>query len=450
MPGPEARRCAARLGLELCYSKSPMKLRPSLLPTSLDAVFCDVVDRVATRVLGRADVQGAALTQALTSLSEAYTGARRGSRGPIELRHTSNEEALAARARFFFVRDLPKIAGPLDELRVAKKLPPARAWRVLDVGAGLGAMSFGVAHFAKVHDLADRIEVLAIDHDARALSFMKEMASEVSRSLSKECVETQIETRSLDVTSADAFASLGEFDLIVMGFTLNELFENLSEDEARKKRVAVLHNAMKALRSTGSLIVLEPALRDVARSLERVRDELVTEKVLTVFAPCIRRSTPCPMLENERDWCHESIPYALPERTAALARDAGLRFEGLSFSYLTLRKDGARLRDFVGTDSAGTAAKAHFRMVSEALPSKGKHEAFGCGDPGRVRLMLLLREAAESNDSFFKLERGDLFALEPGTDPASQVVEIKHRISKLSVLTLEKPAGDPLRRRRSL
>ena len=108
------------------------------------------------------------------------------------------------------------------------------------------------------------------------------------------------------------------------------------------------------------------------------------------------------MLSRERDWCHEERPYRLPASLEAVAKDAGLRFERLTYSYLTLRKDGKALRDHVEGR----------RVVSSLLRSKGKTELFCCEAESPARVMRLDRHRSESNTSFEKAGRGAILALE--------------------------------------
>jgi hypothetical protein len=51
-------------------------------------------------------------------------------------------------------------------------------------------------------------------------------------------------------------------------------------------------------------------------------------------------------------------------------------------------------------------------VVSTQLRSKGKHELFLCGEPGRLRATLLARHRSEENASFVRAERGQLLWLE--------------------------------------
>lgn len=417
-----------------------MKARARALPESLPVAIARAVDGVTARVLGKRDVTGAALSDALAVLSEVYTGATRGGRAPVDVSRTNHEAALAARARFFFLRDLPKIALPLAELRARDALPKRETLRVLDVGAGLGAMTFGVAHFARLHRLCTSLDVVAIDHDARSMAWLTAFAREIDASaeLASLVVPTRVTTRSVNLVS-DTLDSLGEFDLIVCGFVLNELFEKETEERALQARASLLEKLGQRLSEHGSLIVLEPALKQTSRNLSRARDLLTVSSQLNVFAPCVRTG-PCPMLLSERDWCHESTPYALPEAAAELARGAGLRFEGLSFSYLTLRRDGRRLSDTL------SGRGGPFRVVSDPLPSKGKHELYGCGEDGRVRLTLLLRDESEPNRVLLELGRGDVFSTAAGSLTDAEDTEIKRKITATVAVTRLENAQDPLQR----
>jgi hypothetical protein len=104
-----------------------------IVPRALE----DAVYAAAREVLG--DVLGiAALTRAITLRSERYTSDR-------EHLATTGTGDLAARAVFFTIADAMKIAIPIGELARRDALPAARPLRVVDVGAGCGAMTLGLA-----------------------------------------------------------------------------------------------------------------------------------------------------------------------------------------------------------------------------------------------------------------------------------------------------------------
>ena len=113
----------------------------------------------ATRaVVGDAPLATAALTRAIVDRSQRYTSDRARLASPSD--RTGD---LAARAVFFTVADAMKIAIPLAELGNRDALPERRPLRVVDLGAGCGAMSLGLS------TMVDELELLAIDRDAAAL-----------------------------------------------------------------------------------------------------------------------------------------------------------------------------------------------------------------------------------------------------------------------------------------
>ncbi len=164
----------------------------------------------------------------------------------------------------------------------------------------------------------------------------------------------------------------------------------------------------------GALVVVEPALRERTRHLHAVRDRMLERGKATVFAPCLHDAR-CPMLTIETDWCHEDLAVDLPAWTAPLARAAGLRWQGLTFSYLVLRKD--RRRPVAALPSAHAV---RFRVVSDPLRSKGKVELFICGEDGaRRRIRQLDREVDEAHGQLGNVSRGDIvgmIAAEPGEE----------------------------------
>jgi hypothetical protein len=107
----------------------------------------------------------------------------------------------------------------------------------------------------------------------------------------------------------------------------------------------------------------------------------------------------------------------LPSWLVPVARAAGLRRQGLTFSYLVVRKDRARLADSLPVRPGAT----RLRVVSDVMASKGKLESFVCGELGsgaslavaRARVARLHRDASGKNVAWKRLSRGDLIVVEP-------------------------------------
>jgi ribosomal protein RSM22 (predicted rRNA methylase) len=330
-----------------------------------DALWDAARDRLTPAALARP-----LLVRAIVERSLRYTRARE------RLDEPTGPEDLAARALFFGVADVAKVAVPLAELRGRAALPAARPLRVLDVGAGAGALSLGA-----VAALEGPLELTLVDRDAAALRLAEDALAP------RAVVRSEV----ADVTRWRPAG--GPFGLVLAGSVLNELPE--------AARLGVLETLLGALANDGALVIIEPALRETSRCLHRLRDAIIERRLGSVFAPCVRRGAPCPMLARERDWCHEERPTVLPRRTRELVAETGLRDDGLKFSYLVVRRDGRSLVDAPATGRA-------LRVVSQPRKLKGKIELDGCGDDGLVPLRLLRRNRSPSNRGFERARRGDV------------------------------------------
>ncbi|MGE0868784.1 MAG: small ribosomal subunit Rsm22 family protein [Kofleriaceae bacterium] len=333
----------------------------------------------ATKVVGAAPLATAVLKHAIVDRSRRYTSDRTRLSAPADQRGD-----LAARAAFFTIADAMKIAVPLGELAGRGALPARRPLRVLDIGAGCGAMSLGMI---ATLDPSIPLEITALDQSRDALA------------IARAAVAAFASARGTAVTYAARTQDVGTlptstFDLVMIGSVLNELPE--------ADRLTIVEQSLAALADDGAVIVIEPALRDTSRALHAVRDAIIARGTGHVFAPCTRTVAPCPALADDRDWCHEDRPLQLPPRTAELARLTHLRDGGMKFSYLVVRKTALALVDAAGA----------WRVVSAPMPAKGRLELIGCGALGRVPLRLLRRHRAPGNRSFERADRGDVLIID--------------------------------------
>jgi ribosomal protein RSM22 (predicted rRNA methylase) len=183
-----------------------------------------------------------------------------------------------------------------------------------------------------------------------------------------------------------------------MGHVVNELFAG---GDAIARRAKLLEAIAARLKPGGTLLVLEPALRDTSRALLQVRDVLVAAGY-AVRAPCLFRG-PCPALLRESDWCHAERKWSPPKMVEEIARAAGLHKEALKMSYLVVAPKGEAWRE----PPPGRV----FRIVSEPLEGKGRARYMGCGPEGRIGLALQHKHLRPGNEAFMKLERGDVVEL---------------------------------------
>lgn len=273
------------------------------------------------------------------------------------------------------------------------ELPRAR--EVLDLGSGPGPMSFAALD-------AGSGSVTSADRSKAALELAKALATEATE---------PIATREW---SPERPLPDGQFDLVLMGHVLNELFHDSKEAVAR--RAGLLEQVLTKLKPRGTLLILEPALRDTSRALLQVRD-LMVAKGHAVRAPCLFRG-PCPALVKDSDWCHAERDWRMPPQVEAIARLAGIHKESLKMSYLALAPKGESW--------AEPPEGRLFRIVSEPLEGKGRLRFMGCGPEGRVGLAMQEKHQTEANKVFFKLPRGAVVKLDV-TEPRGDGLALDDR-----------------------
>lgn len=288
----------------------------------------------------------------------------------------------------------------------------ARARTVLDLGSGPGPLSFAALD-------AGAQEVTAADRSRPALALARELAAEAGEALATREWDPQRATE-LPATAVDA---------VVLGHVLNELFGK--GEPALGRRAALVERALAALRPGGSVVLIEPALRDTSRELLQLRDVLV-RRGFAVRAPCLFRGD-CPALQKPSDWCHAERAWSMPPLLEQLARTAGLHKEALKMSYLVLAPKGEAWRE--------PPAGRSFRIVSEPLEGKGRQRFMGCGPEGRLGLALQEKHRTEQNAAFFQLRRGDVVTVSE-VEPRGDGLALQER-SDVRVLA---PAGRPLPR----
>ncbi|MEW5739448.1 MAG: small ribosomal subunit Rsm22 family protein [Myxococcota bacterium] len=282
-------------------------------------------------------------------------------------RYMDDPKLLGAYLLFYWPVSYAQARATLSEL-------PGRPRATLDLGSGPAPVAFAALD-------AGASGVVAADRSRSALELAKALAIEASEPLS---------TREW---APERPLPEGQFELITMGHVLNELF---SGDIG--KRAALVEKVLERVTKGGTLLILEPALRETSRALLQVRDLLVSHGAV-VRSPCLWRGA-CPALVKPSDWCHAEREWRLPPMVEAIGRAAGLRKETLKMSYLALASRGEAW--------AEPPEGQLFRIVSEPLEGKGRQRFMGCGPSGRVGLALQERHETERNRLFFKLRRGDV------------------------------------------
>jgi SAM-dependent methyltransferase len=282
-------------------------------------------------------------------------------------RYMDDPRLLGAYLLFYWPVSYAQARSTLGELSNRPK-------SALDLGSGPGPVAFASLD-------AGATTVVAADRSKPALELARTLATEAG-----EGIATREWTPEKPLPD-------GSFDLITMGHVVNELYNGQIAPRAQ-----LLEKILERVKPGGSLVVIEPALRDTSRALLQVRDVLVG-RGYAVRAPCLFRGN-CPALIKDSDWCHAERSWRLPKLIEDVARAAGLHKESLKMSYLVLAPKGEAW--------APPPEGSVFRIVSEALEGKGRQRFMGCGPDGRVGLAMQEKHETERNRLFFKMSRGDV------------------------------------------
>lgn len=318
-------------------------------------------------------------------------------------RYFDDEDLASAYLAYFFPVNLAKVQELLDEqLPVLQPLRKSKAVRVLDLGSGPGTGVLGVLDWASAVGSAT-LHCVAVDQSARALRGCEALwkAYTGSRQLSGHALfPLQHDVR--NGLSPDIQLAGGKegYDLIIIQNLLNEL--HLGRPDRIQARSALIVSALRLLSSHGSIMLIEPALRESSRELHEVRDYLLASGACTLYSPCLHEN-PCPALVKSTDWCHEERPWCPPGWIQSVDARTGFIKDALKFSYVLLRKDGQTIVN---------RRENVFRMVSELRVFKGESRAWLCNGMGRSEIGLLTKDQSLANDAFVKGERGCIIRID--------------------------------------
>jgi ribosomal protein RSM22 (predicted rRNA methylase) len=361
------------------------------------------VQRVLDKVSPERDLRSDALAQAVVHLSRLFTTER----PALTSRYLDDPVHAAAYLSYFLPVNLSKVQILLDELPNESSLQtPHRSMAVLDLGCGPGTGGLALLDWLwhRGPERAKSLSVLAADssheslQDARRLweAYCQEVG--ISNEGLK-CVEGNLE-HPLKGDLGNQIMRGGPYDLMIMANCLNELF--LAATDPSVERAAIVAQLLPFLAPHGSVMIVEPALRQTARELHRLRNHLLKQNLCTVYSPCLHERA-CPALDHPDDWCHEERPWQTPPAIAALDRKVGFIKDALKFSYLLLRKDG---RTIV------SRSPRTFRVVSELRELKGEKRAWLCNETGRPEVGRLDRLASPKNAAVDDWHRGAIVQIE--------------------------------------
>jgi SAM-dependent methyltransferase len=369
-------------------------------PTRLSPLILRVLEQVRSE-RRRPRSQGNAA--AVAALSRVFTR----DRAALGERYLDDPDLAAAYLSYFLPVNLSKIQVLLDELPTDwPESSQDRPLHILDVGSGPGTGALAVLDWINQHrsDRAKGLAVVAVDSSADALNGARQLWTWYCRKAG--LVETGLTTCEGNLVRPrnggwhDEAIQRAPYDLIILANCLNELVAQ--SETSTEERAHLIAKLLPLLAPHGTVMIVEPALRETSRALHQVRDLLLQEKRCTVYSPCLHEGT-CPALVNPHDWCHEERPWEAPAMIQRIDEEVGFIKDALKFSYLLLRTDGRTIVD---------RSPQTFRMVSELRKLKGDTRAWLCNELGRTEVGRLDRAESETNSAWGECQRGTIVQIE--------------------------------------
>ncbi len=236
--------------------------------------------------------------------------------------------------------------------------------RIIDVGSGPGTASLALLVFLLdgMRDpkepkqiLPFSIELVWVDHNETIMKDGEKLLGKILQLFPdlEGDISVKRETRSWWKHPKD-FNFQGS--LVLFGNVLNE---SHSDPRIYLEGLAPFLKNPKG----GGVLILEPAFKIASQRVSQIRDEVVTSEdwKLPIWGPCFHTSK-CPLGEG-RDWCHFSVPSALPGKIfKKFSVKLGSVREWLKFSFIWFAEKDSKL--------AKKQPKDLVRVISDPLRTR--------------------------------------------------------------------------------
>jgi ribosomal protein RSM22 (predicted rRNA methylase) len=348
------------------------------------------------------------LAEGVSELSCLFTK----NRSRLSRSYLEDKTLRAAYLQYFLPVNLAKVQVLLNEMPT---LESVKCFSVLDLGSGPGTAALAILDWWQQCGLNHALSVTAVEGSTAALKQAGQLWDRYCRATGVGEVSLEAYAEDLERGAwVDQVRQKGPFHLIIIANCLNEI--HAEAQDSIERRAALVGEALSLLASNGTMMIIEPALRETSRALHQVRDRLLQEKQCSIYSPCLHEHS-CPALAKPDDWCHEERAWEPPGIIQEIDEQVGFIKDALKFSYLLLRKDRKTIVER-GPDV--------YRVVSELRELKGEQRAWLCNEQGRQEVGRQDRLASSNNGPFDHWHRGAIVQIE-------KIVH-KERRGKVSVL----------------
>lgn len=315
----------------------------------------------------------------------------------------SRDLSILSYGNFFFPRTWQAMAFALSEAYFFRnwKTPRKGPLRILDLGSGSGASGLACLFLLRKWGLENPISLEAWDYSGKSLATMKNLHQSCTELWSDSKIFTTRKDLRYDLPTANA----RKFDLILLGFSLNEIQE-AAESKCRNEW---LKQVIQHLKPGGFLIMMEPAGSDSCMNLQE--DSLMLTEGnsrLNLHAPYFN-GMPCPFFAQKSKYYSHEVRTIKPTQTVQkINSPLHLEIREVKFGLSILSK--AEL-------SSLPPGHMRCRLVSPVRKRKGTISFIGIGSDGKEYRYELQRRDLNKDESknILFLERGDVLEILDGS-----------------------------------
>ena len=323
--------------------------------------------------------------------------------------------SILAYGNFYFSRTWTAMTFAMAEAHLFRCWNPPKKGpvRILDLGTGTGASGLSCLHYLRSQGVENHLQLEAVDYSSKSLAFLKKLHSSRNDLWS----DSRVTTIRQDLKFSPSEDNRKKYDLILLGYSLNELLEEVAEDSNYRQLLSSLPDLLK---SNGMAIITEPAQRDLCHLLQQKCTELVDKNYnLNLHAPYFN-GMPCPLAaNNSKYFSHEVRKFKPAETVEKINRPLNLEIREVKFGLSML-----------GTARPMEIAKENqvCRIISPLKKRKGTVSFIGMSHKGIENNYELQRRnlLKEELKELMHLTRGDIIEIDGSfkTDPTSERIRI--------------------------
>lgn len=288
---------------------------------------------------------------------------------------------------------------------------PNKPKRVLDICAGPIPMGF-----AALRHGAD--EVFATDRNQEALQLGAEVAGRYGLPMNIRnwnCLRGPLPVE-------------GKFDLIILGYALEELFPSNQKDW-KENQHHFLKMLLNRLTPQGNLLLVDSSFGAFNTRILECRDRLVKEGI-PIQAPCVWRGE-CPALKVQNSPCYAQREFEKPYFIKEIQRAADINLSSLKMSYLITRSPESPWPSL--------PPKPLYRVISPPVESHLGKSFYLCGTDGKKKLSSQNKTHSKEARAFDYLRRGELISVEHALES-----KLNLEIRDNTIVKMEAACGKPL------